>query len=284
VPQPLYRRIADDLEERIISGRLAPGRQLPTEAELRDQYDASRNTIRDAIKRLTSMGLIETRQGKGTYVTLRVDPFVTVLTGDPEVGIGVGEGVTYLSEVEAEHRRPRLTTPKVEVQPAREAVARRLRVAAGTQVVSRHEERYIDDLPWSLQTSFYPMDFVAQAPRLLMAENITQGVVQYLSETLGLTQVGYRDWITARRPDDNEQEFFGLAHDATVFEIFRTGFDQHKKPMRVTVTVFPTDRNQFIVNVGDDLPDPRYDDGPQHAAGDLEDPQDQPRPGSQDTA
>lgn len=270
MPQPLYRRIADDIEEKIISGRLLPGSQLPTEAELRDQYDASRNTIRDAIKRLTSMGLIETRQGKGTYVTLRVDPFVTVLTGDPVIGTGIGEGATYLSEVEAEHRRPRMTTPKVEVQPAREAVAGRLRVAVGTQVVSRHEERYIDDLPWSLQTSFYPMDFVTRgATRLLMAENIASGAVQYLSETLKLTQAGYRDWITARRPDENEQEFFGLAHDATVFEIFRTGFDQHKKPMRVTVTVFPTDRNQFIVNVGDDLPDPRYEEGESSKANEV---------------
>jgi GntR family transcriptional regulator len=93
-----------------------------------------------------------------------------------------------------------------------------------------------------------------------MAEKIEPGVVRYLGETLELTQTGYRDWITARRPDENEQEFFGLAHDATVFEIFRTGFDQHRKPMRVTVTVFPTDRNQFIVNVGDDLPDPRYEE------------------------
>jgi GntR family transcriptional regulator len=263
VPQPLYRRIADDLEEKIISGRLAPGSQLPTEAELRDQYDASRNTIRDAIKRLTSMGLIETRQGKGTYVTLRVDPFVTVLTADPKMGPSVGEAATYLSAVEAEHRRPRMTTPKVEVQPAREPVARRLRVAAGTQLVSRHEERYIDDLPWSLQTSFYPMDFVSQgATQLLMAEHIDPGAVWYLGKTLGLTQVGYRDWITARRADENEQEFFSLAHDATVFEIFRTGFDQNGNPMRVTVTAFPTDRNQFIVNVGD-LPDPRYDDNSQ---------------------
>jgi hypothetical protein len=40
--------------------------------------------------------------------------------------------------------------------------------------------------------------------------------------------------------------------------IFRTAFDQTKTPMRLTVTVFPTDRNQFIVNVGDDLPEPRY--------------------------
>jgi len=268
--QPLYLQIADELEAQIRSGDLAPGSQLPTEDDLRGKYRSSRNTIRDAIKRLVSQGLVETRPGQGTFVTTKVDPFVTVLTGDPKVGYHVGEGATYLSEVEAEHRRPRVTTPKVEVQPAREVVARRLRVAGGTQVVSRHEERYIDDVPWSLQTSFYPMDFATRAPRLLMAENIAQGAVRYLTESIGLEQIGYRVWITARRPDSHEQRFFRISHDSTVFEIFRTGFDQHKKPMRVTVTVFPTDRNQFIVNVGDDLPDPRYDEGPQ----------DQERPGS----
>ena len=93
-----------------------------------------------------------------------------------------------------------------------------------------------------------------------MAQDIEEGAVRYLGETLGLSQIGYRDWITARTCDAVEQGFFRIPHDSTVFEIFRTAFDQNKKPMRVTVTVFPTDRNQFIVDVGDDLPDPQYDD------------------------
>ena len=80
----------------------------------------------------------------------------------------------------------------------------------------------------------------------------------YLAEALGIMQAGYRDWITARSPDPNEQAFFGLAHDATVFEIFRTAFDQTGTPLRVTVTVFPADRNQFIINVGD-VPDLSYE-------------------------
>ena len=89
-----------------------------------------------------------------------------------------------------------------------------------------------------MQTSFYPMDFITKgATRLLMAENIPEGAVQYLAETIGIKQVGYTDWITARVPDTNEQSFFGLANDATVFEIFRTGFDQTGTPLRVTVTV-----------------------------------------------
>jgi GntR family transcriptional regulator len=261
--QPMYQQIADDLRKQISSGALEPGSQLPTELELRTRYGASRNTIRDAIKRLTSQGLIETRPGQGTFVTVKVDPFVTVLTADPPAGRSIGEGATYLSEVSAEHRKAAATLPRVEVLTPPAVVTRRLRVAPTTQVVSRHQQRYIDDLPWSLQTSFYPMEFITKgATRLLMAEDIQEGAVSYLAETIGLTQIGYRDWITARNPDDNEQAFFRISHDASVFEIFRTAFDQHQTPMRLTVTVFPTDRNQLIVNVGDQLPDPRYDDEP----------------------
>jgi GntR family transcriptional regulator len=82
--------------------------------------------------------------------------------------------------------------------------------------------------------------------------------VAYLAKH-GHKQKGYRDWITGRSPNEIEQRFFRIGHEATVFEIFRTAFDQDNVPMRVTVTIFPTDRNQFIVDVGDDLPDPQYD-------------------------
>lgn len=261
--QPMYQQIAEDLQNQIESGALAQGSQLPTEIELRERYEASRNTIRDAIKRLTSLGLIETRPGQGTFVTAAVDPFVTVLTGDPKVGVGVGEGATYLSEVNSKDRQASTTTPRVEVQTGLDPITKRLRVPANTQLVSRHQQRYIDGFPWSLQTSFYPMGFIESgATKLLMAEDIAEGAVQYLAKAIGLSQIGYRDWITARRPDTVEQSFFRIAHDSMVFEVFRTGFNQRKEPMRVTVTVFPTDRNQFILNVGDDLPDPRYDEDP----------------------
>ncbi len=260
--QPMYQQIADDLRKQIADGTLEPGSQLPTELDLRNRYGASRNTIRDAVRRLSSQGLIETRPGQGTFVTTRTDPFVTVLTAAPKTGLG-GDTATYLSAVSHAHRQPRVTTPKVEVLAPPVQVARRLRIAPGTQVVSRRRERFIDEIPWSLEISYYPMKFITDgAPGLLMAEDIAEGTGRYLADKLGLHQVGYRDWITARVPDLSEQVFFKIGHDATVFEIFRTAFDQAETPMRLTVTVYPADRNQFIVDVGDDLPDPRYGEEP----------------------
>jgi GntR family transcriptional regulator len=267
VAQPRYLQIADDLRTRIQEarqdedGEYQPGARLPTEDQLGDKFNASRNTIRDAIKRLINLGLVETRPGQGTFVTRSIDPFVTVLTNDPKTGFGGGEGATYLSAVSDEHREPSVSPPRVEVQVPPAKIARRLRLQPDAQVVSRHEQRFIDGRLWSLQTSFYPLEFIQLgAVNLIMAQNIDEGTVRYLAKTINVRQTGYRDWITARLPNDQEQEFFGIGHNSTVFEIFRTAFDQNNKPMRLTVTVYPADRNQFIVNVGDDLPDPKYDE------------------------
>jgi GntR family transcriptional regulator len=254
--EPMYWRIAQELRQEIESGRLRAGVQLPTELELREQYDASRNTVRDAIKWLTNRQLVETRPGQGTFVVQKIEPFITTLSTDPDTGFGGGEGASYLSEGRRQDREADADVPMVEVQKAAGNVAARLRVPEGTSLVSRHQRRYIDGTPWSLQTSFYPMAFVTQgARRLIEADDIAEGAVGYLTATLSIKQIGYRDRIVVRAPDGNEARFFKLPDDGRVhvFEIFRTAFhdsDEGPVPFRLTVSVFPTDRNQFVINAG----------------------------------
>ncbi len=252
---PMYQQIAEDLQRRIKAGEWPAGSQLPTEPELRELYaNASRNTIRDAIKLLSSRRLVETRPGRGTFVVDKIDPFITTLSAAPGTGFGGGEVAAYKSEVQAKQRVPSVTVPRVEIQQADSRVARELQIAEGTTVVSRHQERRIDGKPWSMQTSWYPMEFVEKgATRLIQAVDLQPGVVGYLKEQLGIEQVGYQDLITVRAPDVNEQVFFGIPADGTVavLEANRTAYDQEGKPLRLTVTVFPADRNQFIFNAGE---------------------------------
>jgi GntR family transcriptional regulator len=258
MPDPMYRRIADDLRAKIESGELPHGSQLPTELELREQYDASRNTVRDAIKSLITRGLVDTRPGQGTFVVEKIEPYVTILTGDPGLPV---EGHIYIQEVTAKRRVPKTTDPRVEIQTASEVVCEDLRVGPETQVVGRHQRRYIDGIPFSLQTSYYPMRLVERgALRLIQAQDITEGTVAYLEETLGLTQVGYRDKIRVRAPDTDEAAFFKLPDDGrvAVFEVRRTAFDQKGQPIRLTVSIYPADRNEFSVTVGnvpDEIPE-----------------------------
>ena len=257
--EPMYRQIAADLQHRIESGELAGGTQIPTEIDLREHYQASRNTIRDAIKWLITLGMVETRPGQGTFVVEEFNPFVTTLTGDPETGRGGGEEGVYAAEVARSQRSSEITDPRVEIQKAGRAVARSLRIEEGAQVVSRHQQRFIDGTPWSLQTSFYPMALVLRgATDLMQATDIEGGTVAYLAEACGVDQAGYRDTIAVRAPDESEARFFRLPADGRVpvFEIYRVGFDNEGYRFRLTVTVYPADRNRLRVEAGE-VPPPR---------------------------
>ena len=157
---PMYRQIADDLRRQIEDGELTPGSQLLTELELREKYNASRNTIRDAIKWLITRGLVETRPGQGTFVVEKIVPFVTTLTGDPKTASG-GSG-TYAPERRSRRRFRKASDspPQVGIQEAGNARMAPNWASPGHSVVSRHQQRYIDGTPWSLQTSFYPIKLV----------------------------------------------------------------------------------------------------------------------------
>jgi DNA-binding FadR family transcriptional regulator len=74
----LYRgRVADqivaDLRRQILVGDLADGARLPSERELAAQYDVSAPTVREAVRVLTAMGLLNTRNGSRTTVTANAD-------------------------------------------------------------------------------------------------------------------------------------------------------------------------------------------------------------------
>ncbi len=250
----MYRQIAEDLRRQIENGDLPPGAQLPTELELRETYDASRNTVRDAIKWLITRGLVEARPGQGTFVPMRIDPFVTPLsptTTGLETVFGV-EGAAYGSEVQARLRRPSTTPPRVEVQEAADALVPELQLPEGTPIISRHQLRFIDDSPWSLQTSFYPMALVESgAAALLRASNIEEGAVAYLAKN-GTKLVGWRDKVKVRAPNQTEATVFGLPDDGrvAVIETRRTGYDEEGTPFVLTVSVYPADRNEFVIDVG----------------------------------
>ena len=65
----LYERIADLLEERILSDGYEIEKKLPSEQALAEQYSVSRTVIREALKLLKERGLVDSRNGMGSYVT-----------------------------------------------------------------------------------------------------------------------------------------------------------------------------------------------------------------------
>ena len=70
----LAQRVVTGLKERILSGDLAPGSKLPSESELIAAYAVSRTVVREAVTRLRAEGLVETFQGRGSFVLAVPEP------------------------------------------------------------------------------------------------------------------------------------------------------------------------------------------------------------------
>src|SRR5690242_21519722 len=83
----------DKIRERIISGAWGPGDRLPRESELAAELGLSRNSLREAVRALSQLRVLEVRQGDGTYVSslepgllLESTGFVShLLLGDTEL-------------------------------------------------------------------------------------------------------------------------------------------------------------------------------------------------------
>lgn len=65
---PLYEQIVEQIKLQIVNGTLKVGDQLPTERELAEQFQVSRTSVREAIKILQQVGLLEVSPGRGTFI------------------------------------------------------------------------------------------------------------------------------------------------------------------------------------------------------------------------
>lgn len=67
-PKKLYEEVADALHELIKSGKLKPGDKLDSVQQLAENFQVGRSAIREALSALRALGLIEIKQGEGTYI------------------------------------------------------------------------------------------------------------------------------------------------------------------------------------------------------------------------
>ncbi|MFF7706017.1 FCD domain-containing protein [Pseudomonas sp. NPDC007930] len=75
IKRSLVDQALEQLRERVRNGQWQLGERLPTEPELALELGISRNTVREAMRVLAFTGLVEVRQGDGSYLRGRADPF-----------------------------------------------------------------------------------------------------------------------------------------------------------------------------------------------------------------
>jgi GntR family transcriptional regulator len=152
----VYQQIADDLRERITSGDLRPGDDVPTEGELAARWRTSRGPVRNALALLRAQGLVESTRGRPSRVAARtvrhpVDTSVPFTRWAREIGA-----------------RPGARTQSVTLHRVDGDRARLLGVDPGDLVVDVLRLRTLDDRPTMLER----LTYVEDVGRLLLAEDL----------------------------------------------------------------------------------------------------------------
>jgi GntR family transcriptional regulator, N-acetylglucosamine utilization regulator len=163
---PLYRQVEADLRARILSGRLAPSTRLPSEGELAVLYGASKITVRQALARLATEGLVSRQPGKGTFVRS-----ATLTAGSRMVS-------SYTEEMASLHLTAGSRVLRQELGKADETTAQRLGVELGTPVLVLDRLRLGNGTPVGVQRARILATFVPGLEELDLTDATLYGVLR----------------------------------------------------------------------------------------------------------
>ncbi|HHY31396.1 MAG TPA: GntR family transcriptional regulator [Firmicutes bacterium] len=234
-PVPLYHQLKESLRERIEAGEWSPGSQIPTEKELAAEYGVSQITVRQALARLVTEGLVERCQGRGTFVSqpslvqdiLDLGGFSA---GFASAGVGIetrllGAGIVPASEGVAKHLKLNQGSPVIEV--------RRLRLTG-------------NGVPISLQTSYMPSDLCRP---VLERDLARESLFTLLTDVCGLELARAEEVLSAVAVDEYEAKILLVAPGSPAFLVRRTTFDKNGTPVEFVKSVLRGDRCKFTATL-----------------------------------
>jgi len=244
------RRIADDLRERIHSGHLVPGSEIPSENELAAEYSTSRKTARSALAILRSEGLITTGQGRRAVVRPRGQVGITVTGSNYRKHRSLGLPGFNAQALE-QGQRPRQEIREVTRIAAPPEVAARLDVDEGAEVIVRRLTFLLEGTPVALHDSYFTADLAAdtaiEQPSLIrggahaLIEDPSGPVRRHIARSV--------DEISGRMPTPDEARILGMPPGVPVFRILRTVYDDAGRPVEVQDSVAAGDRHTFCFEV-----------------------------------
>lgn len=229
VQLPRYFRIKQGILEQIQSGLLAPGTQLPTEAELAERHSVSRITAKRALDDLVHQGLAYRQQGKGTFVASRRIRDIS--------GFG-----SFSEDIRSRGLEPSSQVLLFqEVYPGPE-VRERLGLAEGKKVFLLKRLRLADGEPVAVETAHLPQGL---CPGLLEEDLATRSLFSVLRDRYGVSPTWADAEIEARMATKPEAVLLKMKAGQPVLEARRTTFTTNYEVIECVDSVYRGDRFSF---------------------------------------
>lgn len=205
----VYKQIADDLRRRIERGELAPGDEIPTEAELATRWKTSRGPIRNALASLRNEGFIQTARGRPARVV------------EPKADQRVDMAIPFTRWARDIGAVPGAHTVEIARRRADAYQARALGVPLGTLVVDVLRLRSLDGRPTMLER----LTYLEPVGKMLFDTDLDAvSITEYL-ESRGVASSSVQHEIDAVAADHTDAELLDIEQGSPLLRLRRLSRD-----------------------------------------------------------
>ena len=235
---PLYQRLADHIHHTIGRLGLEPGTQLPTEEQISRQFELSAITVRGALQDLQRRGVVERRQGRGTFVARPAGPA-------PEWGLGSVEDLVMtglLTDV-------KVLNAELEAKP--DWAVPHLGPEAGKRAFHVRITRNRDGAPFMMTDAFYP-PAIGEAlarqdlPDLLRRNPLLIGAVE---QATGDRVVDMHQTMTATLANVDVARTLGIRRGGPVLQVTRVNLTGDGRLLQVARSHYRTDGVTYSIHL-----------------------------------
>ncbi len=240
-PMPKYLQISAWLKELIKTKRYKAGEKLPSEVELSKLCGVHRNTLRQAISELTSVGLVRKERGTGTFIA---NPAPTELRHKLERIASTTElmqdkGITQYSKILGK-----------QVKIANTEITEALQLGSNKKVIVVRRVRIGDGTPYIYEESHLPYDLF----KTILKMDLSGSMYKIISKNFNIVLARSKQTIGAVNLDSKIAKILHLPENSAGIFMESITFNQKSIPVEVLYSYHRGDKYKLEIELG------RYDD------------------------
>lgn len=239
---PLAQRVAEQLREMIMQGRLGPETQLPKEPDLSALLNVSRSTIRSALTILEQNGFILRRWGVGTFIAKNPPTYNN---------LNLNSGVTQL--IRSSGATPGCIEPLVVRRPASEHVASRLSIEPDAQILILERVRLANERRVVFSQDYLPETIFSQRGVEMSLTEIeeyiksNQSMYSFLRERCSLEIHHGIAWVRPLIAEGYIAEKLQVPRGSGILHIEQVDFDFDGEPVALADEYYVADAFTFSI-------------------------------------
>lgn len=231
---PLYHQLKEILQEKVTSGEWKPGDKISSENELRVLYDISRNTVQKALEELVQEGILERKQGRGTFVS------------KPKIKQPLTGFYSFSKVIASQGMQPKDIVLDLKTNFADYNIAEKLQINHGDEVISLERLRTANKEPIILETSYLPQSIIAE---LTNDELEKHSLYDLLEEKYGIIVVKAKETFEPVLIREYEEEHLGVKVGTPGLLLDRIAYDMEGRAVEYCRSIVRGDRCRFYTEL-----------------------------------